>query len=138
MATSSTILHINASIFLITINYARWGTVYISKMHNLPAEVEAEFEQGNFVVKQAERLFNPVSPDQSQEWLNRIGKKGDGITVSRRALSDTLRSHLGSDTKLGYRMGQDDSFTHNENNLVRQKVDLKDEDNNLNKFLHVF
>lgn len=27
------------------INYARWGTVYISEMHNLPAEVEAEFEQ---------------------------------------------------------------------------------------------
>lgn len=88
-------------------------------------------------MKQAERLFNPVSPDQSQEWLNRIRKKGDGITVSRRALSDTLRSHLGSDTKLGYGMGQDDSLTHNENNLVRQKVDLKDEDNNLNKFLHV-
>lgn len=60
-------------------NYARWGTVYVSEMHNLPAEVEAEFDQGNFVVKRSDRQFNQVSPDQSQEWLNGTGKTGGGI-----------------------------------------------------------
>lgn len=102
----------------------------------------------NFVVKRSERLFNQVSPDQSQEWLNGIGKKGGGIVgitkttsaLSRWALSFNLRSHLGSETKSVYGIGQDDSFTHNENNLARQKVDLKDEDNILNKLqsLHLF
>lgn len=130
------------------VNYARWGTVYISEMHKLPAEVEAEFEQGNFVVKRSERLFNQVSPDQSQEWLNGIGKKGGGIVgitkttsaLSRWALSYNLRSHLGSETKSVYGIGRDDTFTHNENKLSRQKVDLEDEDKIFNKLqsLHLF
>ena len=32
-------------------NYARWGSVYLSEMQQLPAKVKAEFERGNFVVK---------------------------------------------------------------------------------------
>ena len=32
-------------------NYARWGTVYVAEMHQLPAVVQAEFQKGNFVVK---------------------------------------------------------------------------------------
>ena len=32
-------------------NYARWGTIYLNEMHQLPAEVQKEFDCGNFVVK---------------------------------------------------------------------------------------
>ena len=49
-------------------NYARWGTIYLNEMH--------EFESGNFDVERASSNFNQVDPDQSQEWLNEIGKKG--------------------------------------------------------------
>lgn len=56
-------------------NYARWGCVYLSEMHQLPAEVEEEFSKGNFVVKGSEQSFNQVDPDHSLEWLNGIGKK---------------------------------------------------------------
>ena len=32
-------------------NYGRWGAVYLASMHQLPPEVEKEFQEGNFVVK---------------------------------------------------------------------------------------
>ena len=32
-------------------NYARWGTIYLNEMHQLPTEVKTEFEAGNWVVK---------------------------------------------------------------------------------------
>ena len=48
-------------------NYARWGTVYLNEMHQLPSEVKEEFMNGNFVVKRAKQSFNQVAPDQSQE-----------------------------------------------------------------------
>ncbi len=35
--------------------------------------------KGNFVVKRSARKFNQVDPDQAQEWLNGVGKKGGGI-----------------------------------------------------------
>lgn len=62
--------------------------------------------------------FNQVDLDQSQEWLNGIGKKGDGIakmtsTLSRWALSFNLRAHLANETKLLYGIGRDDLFIHN-------------------------
>ena len=56
------------------VNYARWGTVYISEMNQLPEEVKKEFEAGNFVVKRSQSKFKQVDPDQSQEWLNGAGK----------------------------------------------------------------
>ena len=31
-------------------NYARWGTVYLNEMHQLPPEIEHEYDQGHFVV----------------------------------------------------------------------------------------
>ena len=87
-------------------NYAKWGTVYLSEMHELPEEVNAEFERGNLLVKWSPQPFNQVDPDQSQEWLNNTGKKGGvivGITnttaLSRWALSYNLRSRIGSETK---------------------------------------
>lgn len=32
-------------------NYARWGTIYLNEMHQLPQQVKREFDAGNFVVK---------------------------------------------------------------------------------------
>ena len=32
-------------------NYARWGTVYLNEMYQLPPEVKKEFDAGNFVIK---------------------------------------------------------------------------------------
>lgn len=32
------------------INFARWGTIYVNEMHQLPQPVKKEFEAGNFVV----------------------------------------------------------------------------------------
>ena len=57
------------------VNYARWGCVYLSEMHQLPSEVEEEFQLGNFVVKGSDQSFNQVDPDHSLEWLNGVGKK---------------------------------------------------------------
>ena len=88
-------------------HYACCGTTYISEMHQLPTAVLNEFQAGNFVVKRAALKFNQVDPDQSQEWLNAIGKKGGGIigitkmstALSRWALSYNLRSHVSYETK---------------------------------------
>lgn len=79
-------------------NYARWGTIYLNEMHQLPQQVKREFDAGNFVVKRLSQCFNQVDPDQSQEWLGCIGKKGGGIigitktssALSRWALSFNL------------------------------------------------
>ena len=76
------------------VNYARWGTVYLDEMSDLPPEVLHGLQEGNFVVR---------SPP-SAEWLNAIGKKsGDlvGITrvasaLSRLTLSYNLRTVIAS------------------------------------------
>jgi len=60
-------------------NYARWGTIYLNEIHQLPGAVKQEFEAGNFVVKCSAHRFNQVSPDHAQEWLNGLGNKGGGI-----------------------------------------------------------
>ena len=60
-------------------NYARWGAVCLAQMKQLPAEVQTEFNKGNWVVNGSSRRFNQVDPDQSQEWLNVTGKRGGGI-----------------------------------------------------------
>ena len=44
-------------------NYARWGPVYLAQMKQLPAEVQTEFNKGNWVVKGSSRRFNQVNPD---------------------------------------------------------------------------
>lgn len=61
------------------LNYAKWGSVFIAEMEQLPAEVLGEFKKGNFLVKWSEGKFNEVSADHSLEWLNGIGKRGGGI-----------------------------------------------------------
>jgi hypothetical protein len=117
-------------------NYARWGTVYLNEMHQLPPEVKSEFDAGNFVVKRTPHRFNQVDPDQSQEWLNAVGKKGGGIigitktssALSRWALSYNLRSHLALETRAAFAVGSSDDIVHNETTRSRMKRDTKDED----------
>ena len=117
-------------------NYARWGTIYLNEMHQLPSEVKEEFSKGNFVVKRVKQSFNQVDPDQSQEWLNGTGKKGGGIigitktptALSRWALSYNLCSHMASGTKEVYNMQTDDVYVHNEASTGRQRQDSADED----------
>ncbi len=46
-------------------------------MCQLPEEVSAKFEAGNFVMKRSLKTFNQVDPDHSQEWLN--GKKDGAL-----------------------------------------------------------
>ena len=105
-------------------------------MHQIPAEIQREFEDGNFVVKRTGLKFNQVDPDQSQEWLNGIGKKGGGIigitktstALNRWALSYNLRSHIALETRALYGVGNTtDDLVHNESTKGRIKLDNQDE-----------
>lgn len=116
-------------------NYAKWGSVYIAEMEQLPQEVLEEFKKGNFVVKWKASKFNQVSPDQSLEWLNGIGKRGGGIVgitktssaLSRWALSYNLRSQIADSTHKMFGLEQEDKFSHNESTPGRRDRDKKDE-----------
>jgi len=44
------------------LNYARWGSVHIAEMEQLPKEFLEEFKTGNFVVKWNESKFNRSVP----------------------------------------------------------------------------
>jgi len=117
-------------------NYARWGSIYLAEMKQLPEDVLLEFQNGNFVVKQSEQLFTQVDPDQSQEWLNAVGKKGGGIVgitktpsaLSRWALSYNLRSQIASNTRNLFNASLEDQHVHKESTVGRRKLDNKDED----------
>ena len=67
-------------------------------MKQLPAEVQAEvqaeFDNGNWVVKGSPRRFNQGDPDQGQEWLNGTGKRGGGIVGITRATAALCRCCL--------------------------------------------
>ena len=112
-------------------NYAKWGTIYLAEMNQLPREVLEEFRKGNFVVKRSAADFNQVSPDQAQEWLNGTGKKGGGIVgitktpsaLSRWALSYNLRSHIAAETSVMFDLNMDDSLVHKEGSKGRLKLD---------------
>lgn len=60
----------------------------------LPSEVYQEFKKGNFVVKNGKTKFNQLAPDQSLEWLNDTGKKGDGIVDNTRSLTALSKGAL--------------------------------------------
>ncbi len=112
-------------------NYARWGPVYLTEMHQLPTPVLSEFEKGNFVVKRSTRKFNQVDPDQAQEWLKGVGKKGGGIVgimktasaLCRWTLSYNLRSHIAMETYAMYQMRPGEKLLHNESTNSRQERD---------------
>ena len=98
------------------VNYARWGTVYLTYMSVLPPEVLHEFQEGNVVVKRRDRRFNQVSADQCTEWLNTIGNKSGGLVGitrvasahSRWTLSYNLRTVIASQTTAILRLTTDD------------------------------
>ena len=77
-----------------------------------------------------------VDPDQSQEQLNRIGKRGGGIVgitqmptaLGRWALSFNLRSHIAAETKELYHLGYADDINYNEGSASRQKKDTAHKD----------
>lgn len=116
-------------------NYARWGPVYLAQMKQLPAEVQAEFESGNWVVKGSSRRFNQVDPDQAQEWLNGTGKRGGGIVgitrtpsaLFRWTLSYSLRALIAAKTRKMYHLDNDDHMTYNESKPSRKRRDGEDE-----------
>lgn len=124
-------------------NYARWGSIYLAQMNQLPPEVETEFQQGNFVVKRSNHRFCQVDPDHSQEWLNSTGKKGGGIVgitkttsaLCRWALSYNLRAQIASRTYDMYGLGFDDQVTRNESTMARRRRDTSDEDKILDVLL---
>ena len=120
------------------INYARWGSVYLAEMSDLPQEVLHEFQEGNFVVKRTDRQFNQVSADQSTEWLNATGKKSGGLigitrissAINRWALSFNLRNVISSQTAMMLGLTPDDEedeYTHNECSKTRMERDDSDE-----------
>ena len=127
------------------VNYAWWGTLYISEMNQLPEEVKKEFEAGNFVVKRSQSKFNQVDPDQSQEWLNGAGKAAGGIiryikspsALNRWALSFNLRSQIAGATRAVFGANVDEKGIHNEDNKARKRLDKIDKEKllaNLRRF----
>ena len=116
-------------------NYARWGPVYLAQMRQLPVEIQTEFLKGNWVVKGSCRRFNQVDPDQSQEWLNGIGKRSGGIVgitrtpaaLCRWTLSYNLRAHISTLTRKMYNVDDEDDPTYNESNPSRNRRDNVDE-----------
>ena len=91
------------------VKYARWGTVYLFEMAQLPPDILHEFQHGHIVIKQTNRLFNQVSPDQSTQWLNATGQKSGGLVgitkvasaLSRWTMSYNLCTLIASQTKQG-------------------------------------
>ena len=102
-------------------NDARWGSVFITEMDQLPTEVLHELNSSNFVVKWNASKFNQVSPDDSLKWLNGIGKRGGGIlgitetssALSRWALSYNLQSQIADKTQTMFGLKREDKFSHN-------------------------
>ena len=98
-------------------NYARWGAVYLEEMTQLPAKVQAEFDNGNWVV-------NQVDPGQGQEWLNGTGKRGGGIVgitrttaaLCRWTLSYNLHAQIAALTREMYHIDDDDHMACNKSN----------------------
>ncbi|MES9881148.1 MAG: hypothetical protein ABW185_09730, partial [Sedimenticola sp.] len=107
-----------------------------------PAAVHSDFENGNFFVKRSARVFNQVDPDQAQEWLNGVGKKGGGIVgitktasaLCRWTLSYNMRSHIAEDTYAMYNINSGEKLIHNESTRSRQVRDNADENALLSTF----
>jgi hypothetical protein len=114
-------------------NYARWRSVFITEMDQLPTEVLNEFNSGNFVVKWNVCKLNQVSPDHSLEWLNGIGKRGGIVDImntpsalSRWALSCNLHSQIDKAHKM-FGLSHEDKFSHNESTPARKHRNNVDE-----------
>ena len=57
-------------------NYARWLTVFIDDLRNLPEDgiLYTEFSNGKFMVNKTQRLFSSMEEDQAHEQHNKIIK----------------------------------------------------------------
>ena len=114
------------------LNYASWGSVYISEMNQLP-------KQGLEKVQEGERCFkfNQVSPDHSLELLDRLGIRSGRIVgttntssaLSRWALSYNRRPQIAEHTPAMFRLHQEqeDKFSLNESTSGRKDRVNKDE-----------
>ena len=56
-------------------NYARWRTIYVAEIKELPEEINEELVKGGFVVKCSTNMFNQVDPNHTQEPAKLYGKK---------------------------------------------------------------
>jgi hypothetical protein len=87
------------------------------------------------VVKHSAAVFNQVSADQAQEWLNSTGKEGGGIAgitqtqsaLCRWALSYNLRSHIVAEISVMHGIHADDTLVHKEGTKSRKATDNKHE-----------
>ena len=61
------------------IKYARWVSVHIQDLKELPDTVYKEFKEGNFVVKRSSKRFSAIAIDQSHEQMNKIVKSSGGV-----------------------------------------------------------
>ena len=55
--------------------YARWRTIYVAEIKELPEEINEELVKGGFVVKCSTNMFNQVDPNHTQEPAKLYGKK---------------------------------------------------------------
>lgn len=80
-------LYIEALTSLVTLffaldhnKYARWISVHIKDLKNMPESVKKEFLKGNFTVSKKKNCFSNMALDQNHEQMNAI-IKGDGGAV---------------------------------------------------------
>ena len=73
-------------------NYARWSTIYISDMVNLPEPVHHAFEVGNFAVHQNSGSFNGIWSDMGVEkTVIKDSKSNGGIVGLTRKKASLIR-----------------------------------------------
>ena len=104
-------------------NYARWRTIYVAEIKELPEEINEELVKGGFVVKCSTNMFNQVDPNHTQEWLNYSGKRAGGM---RWSLSFNVRSHFAKKEHKMYKMLPDIKIAK-ETTPSRSKRDSDDE-----------
>ena len=61
------------------LKYARWVSIYIQDLKELPETIYKEFKEGNFVVKRSSKRFSVIAIDQSHEQMNKIVKSSGGV-----------------------------------------------------------
>ena len=116
--------------------YMKSMSAYIAELNQLPPEVEAAFQKGEFVVKRAPGKFNQVDPDQAQEWIVSDAKASSGLVgiiqkdpaLHRWALSYSWKGDIRNKTKAMFCLKSSTS-AHPETSAARRSKDLRDEEN---------
>ena len=60
-------------------NYARWVPIFIRDLENLPPDVQAQFETGNWTIRISNHRFSSMPIDQAHEQLNKRVKGVGGV-----------------------------------------------------------